>query len=273
MINMYVTTYMLDLFKSFLLITLILFASLTFTVPQAKAESIQPEHIKILFGYRFPPFYTVTTRKNPSASLSGIFIDILEKFKKSHPQYSLEYKCLPRARISKVLREGGADAFALTAPMFTETEIKARFLASAPLWTIEDHLLVRRNSTIDSTDINKLIGKKIAVLHGNGHGPLDEYFENGMIKKHAVYSTNQILELVHKGRVDAAICNKTTLPALVKRAKLSMNDFTLIESPLYTFDLHMLVKRTKSDFLNDFNDFIKNESLPEIGSSYSSAGK
>nr|WP_027177309.1 transporter substrate-binding domain-containing protein [Maridesulfovibrio hydrothermalis] len=227
-------------------------------------EQTQPEHIKILFGYRFPPFYTVTSKKDPSSSLCGVFINILEKFKASHPQYTLEYKCLPRARITKVLRDGEADAFALSNPMFLHPEIKSRFSSSIPLWSIGDHLLVRKDSPIKDSNISSLLGKKIAVLHGNGHGPIDKYFENGMIKKHAVYSTPQILELVLKGRVDGAICNKTTLPALMNRAKVSMKNYRLIESPLYTFNLHLLVKRQKSNFLRDFDKFIQTEKIPEI---------
>lgn len=228
------------------------------------AEESQQISIKILFGYRFPPFYTVTSKKSPSSSLQGAFIDILEKFKKSYPQYTLKYKCLPRARISKVLIEGGADAFALSNPMFIPPELNGRYTASIPLWNIGDHLLVRAGSPIDSSDLDSLIGKRIAVLHGNGYGPLDEYFESGIIRKHSVYSTTQILELVLKGRVDGAVCNKTTLPALMKRAGLSMDDFTVIESPLYTFNLHLLVKRDQMDFLNDFNKFLKHEKIPKI---------
>lgn len=256
-----------------LILMLILLSTGILDVSRAQADSRMPKQIKILFGYRFPPFYTVTTRRNPSASLTGIFIDILEKFQKSHPQYSFEYKCLPRARISKVMREGGADAFALTSPIFTNHEIKSRFIASAPLWEMGDHLLVRKDSTINSTDLNLIIGKTIAVLHGNGYGPLDYFFDKGLIKKHAVYSTTQVLELVLKGRVDAAVCNKTTLPALLERAKLNMNEFRMIESPLYTFNLHMMVKRTQSDFLNDFNKFLSQEELPEITPDYWSEGK
>lgn len=156
---------------------------------------------------------------------------------------------------------GGADAFALSSPIFTDAEIKARFAISVPLWTIGDHLLVRKGSPIKHSKLNDLIGKKIAVLHGNGYGPLDKYFEAGTIKKHSVYSTSQILRLVLNNRVDGAICNKTTLPSLIKAANLSMHEFTLIESPLYTYKLHLLVKRQKALFLHDFNEFIKKEDL------------
>ncbi len=148
--------------------------------------------------------------------------------------------------------------------MFVSPELKGRFTFSLPLWSIGDHLLVRKDSPIDDSELDSLIGKRIAVLHGNRYGPLDKYFENGMIKKHAVYSTTQILELVLKGRVDGAVCNKTTLPALIKRTGLSLDDFTIIESPLYTFNLHLLVRRNKVDFLNDFNIFLKQEKIPEI---------
>ncbi|WP_320172339.1 transporter substrate-binding domain-containing protein [Maridesulfovibrio sp.] len=228
------------------------------------AEELHREHVKILFGYRFPPFYTILSAKNPAENLSGVFIDVLSNFKKSYPQYIIEYKCLPRARISKMLREGAADAFALSSPMFNSPEENAKFEISVPLWSIEDHLLVRSDSAIRSADISVLKGKEIAVLHGNGYGLMDEYFERGSVKKHPVYSTSQILELVLSGRVDGGVCNRTTLPALMRRAKLSMSDFRIIEEPLYTYSLHLLVKRDRKAFLNDFNRFINENPLPEI---------
>ncbi|WP_432735081.1 substrate-binding periplasmic protein [Maridesulfovibrio sp. FT414] len=253
-----------SMFKRIIISSAILFLITAGTFGISTAEQPQPERIKILFGYRFPPFYTVTSKRKPSESLQGVFINILEKFQKSHPEYILEFKCLPRARISKVLKEGRADAFALSSPMFSEQEINERLIPSVPLWTLFDHLLIRKDSTINSGKPEDLLGKKIAVLHGNGYGPFDKYFENGLLEKHAVYSTTQLLEMVHKKRVDGAICNKTTLPELLARAGLPMSEFKTIEEPLYSYNLHLMVNRSRTDFLLDFNEFIKNEHLPEM---------
>ncbi|WP_027721135.1 substrate-binding periplasmic protein [Maridesulfovibrio zosterae] len=254
----------MDMHRKFLKIMIVVTLITSCLSAISYATPPEQEHIKILFGYRFPPFYTVSSKRSPSNSLRGIFIDVLKKFEKKHPEYIIQYKCLPRARISKVLAEGGGDAFALSSPMFLNNEIVDKYTASSPLWEVGDHLLVKKDSPIAESGLNSLIGKKIAVLHGNGYGLLDEYFSSGLIKKHAVYATSQQLMLVLKGRVDAAICNKSTLPDLIKSSKLSMDDFKIIESPLYTFKLHLLIKSTKKKFIKDFNEFVEKEQLPVI---------
>nr|WP_239057251.1 transporter substrate-binding domain-containing protein [Desulfovibrio sp. JC010] len=243
---------------------MLLIAFILFSATGSHAEQTSSRHIKIVFGYKFPPFYTVTSKKEPSKSLRGLFIDMMDDFNEQYPEYEFEYKCLPRARISKLLSSGKADAFALTDPIFISSDAKSQYSASLPMWTIGDHLLVRRDSPITKTDLNYLYGRTITVLHGNSFGPLDTYFEKGLINKHPVYSTKQMLTLLLKKRVDAAICNKTTLPGLVKQSGHSMDDFKILETPLYTFRLHLLVNRKKSTFLHDFNEFLKNNPLPEL---------
>lgn len=242
----------------------ILAALLLFTVAESYAGDNSSRHIKIMFGYRFPPFYTVTSKKEPSESLCGLFIDMLDKFQEQYPEYEFEYKCMPRARIGWMLSKGKADAYALTDPMFIRSEAKSHYNVSLPMWTIGDHLLVRKDSPIVKSDLDHMTGKTIAVLHGNSFGPLDAYFSNGFINKHPVYSTKLMLELLWKGRVDAAICNKTTFPGLLKETGHSISEFRILKKPLYTFKLHLLVNRKKSTFLNDFNEFIKNNPLPDI---------
>lgn len=240
---------------------LVIFA---FSITECPAGQLKSQHIKIVFGYRFPPFYTVTSKKEPSKSMRGIFIDMLQEFQEQHPEYAIEYKCMPRARISKQLLKGTADAFALTDPIFISAEEKAQYSASLPMWTIGDHLLVRADSPITKTDLNLLFGKTIAVLHGNSYKQLDEYFNQGLINKHAVYATKQIFELLLKNRADAAICNKSTLPGLIEQSGHSMDEFKMLENPLYTFRLHLLVHHRYSAFLQDFNEFIKITPLPEF---------
>lgn len=228
------------------------------------AQEIHKEKITILFGHRFPPFYSIINKSEIHPQFKGLFIDILEKFAKSHPQYEIEYKCLPRERINKVLTEEKADCFALSDPMFLSKEIQSKFVHSVPLWKLSDHLLVRVNSDITESNIEKLSGKKIAVLHGNSYGPLDEYFSKGIIHKQAVYRTSQFFKLLMAGRVDGAICNKKTLPALISRSKYSKDAFRLIENPLYEYNLHLLITRNKLDFLADFNAFIIENKIPAL---------
>ncbi|WP_415719679.1 substrate-binding periplasmic protein [Maridesulfovibrio sp.] len=235
---------------------------LIFTATNCHAGPINTKTIKIFFGYKFPPFYTATSKKEPSKSLHGIFIDMLQDFQKQHPEYKIEYKCLPKARITNALAKGKADAFALTAPMFMSTETKERYTTSLPMWTMSDHLLVRKDSKIVSADLDDMIGKTITVLHGNSYSELDKYFEKGLIKKHAVYSTKLMLNLLLKHRVDAAVCNKQTLPGLIKQTNFSMEDFIIIKKPLFTYRLHLLVNRANADFLHEFNNFIKSNPLP-----------
>ncbi|WP_421903171.1 substrate-binding periplasmic protein [Maridesulfovibrio sp.] len=243
--------------------TVAVLITVLFTASWCFAEQKTPQHIKILCGYRFPPFYTVTNKKEPSKNLHGTFIDLMDEFQNKHPEYSIEYKCLPRARISKQLIHGRADGYALTDPMFLQPETKSNYLHSKPMWTVADHLLVLKDSPITKADFGSLTGTTIAVLHGNDYGPLNYYFKEGLINKHPVYSTKQILELVVKKRVDAAICNKMTLPGLMKETEHTMDQFRIINEPLYSFKLHLIVHRTHAALLNDFNDFIKKSSITD----------
>ncbi|TIH13239.1 hypothetical protein D0S45_15740 [Marinifilum sp. JC120] len=228
------------------------------------AHQKRQQVIKIVCGYKFPPFYTVTSKKEPSKNLSGTFIDLMHRFQENYPQYKIEYKCMPRARIGKQLTRGKADAFALTSPMFLPPEVKNKYTSSMPMWTISDHLLVLKDSPIKQVDFDNMTGATIAVLHGNDHGPLNQYFEKGLLKRHPVYATRQILDLVSKKRVDAAICNKMTLPGLIKDTQHTMEHFKILEEPLYSFRLHLIIHRKYADFLSDFNEFTKKSPLTEI---------
>lgn len=221
------------------------------------------QDIVMLLGHQYPPFYSVDNT-NKSSSLHGVFINFMNKFKKKYPEYNVIYKCLPRARIRKVLKHDQAEAFALTNPMFERAEINNRGTYSKTLWTMSDHLIILKNSPIKFRKLSDLKGKSIAVIHGNGYGPLDKYFENGTIQKVPVYKTKQQLKMLLKKRVDAVICSSLSLPWHLKCCKLDNKLFKFIKKPLYSYELKIFVMNTHKAFLHDLNKFISSHKLPSI---------
>lgn len=219
------------------------------------------QEITMLFGHRYPPFYSVGTPKNAS-TLHGIFIEFLEEFQKAYPQYKIKYKCLPRARIKKNLAAGKADALALTNRMFENEAVNSKALYSIPLWTVTDHLVVLTDSNLEYSSPEDLKGKTLAVIHGNGYGLLDEHFKNGTINKVAVYKTKQQFGMLLKGRVDGAVCNYFTFPCLANRCSYDQKKFRLSKKPLYDFTLNILLLDHHKDLHSDLNEFIRSYDLP-----------
>lgn len=229
-------------------------------ISMAHAEG---NNILMLFGYRYPPFYSVG-KTNNSGSLHGEFITFLTEFKKAYPQYNIRYKCIPRGRVKILLSSGRADASSLTSPAFESDKLNKKVIYSNTLWKVSDNLVVVKDSKLKFNNINDLKGKSIAVIHGNGYGPLDKYFENGTIHKVSVYKTKQQLDMLVKGRVDAAICNYLAFPCHLKRCSFEEKRFRLIEKPLYTFPLKILAFKKHVQFINDINNFITSYNFPSV---------
>lgn len=236
----------------------ILFTLTFFTISNA-----EDKNITMLFGYRYPPFYSVGKNGNVS-TIHGPFIDFLNQFKKNYPEYKIKYRSLPRARIKILMEADLADAQALTNEMFESPDLNKKVKYSKRLWTISDNLVVLNDSHLKFKTIEDLRGKKIVVLHGNGYGPLDNYFENGSINKVAVYKTKQELDMLLKKRVDAAICSHAAFPEHIERCNYEKNNFKMINKPLYNFDLNIMVSDRHPSFLRDLNEFIAKYKFPSI---------
>jgi|GEM_PF-2192446 ABC-type amino acid transport substrate-binding protein len=220
------------------------------------ASNAAAKEYVMVFGASYPPFYWMSQTDTTEAKGHGMFIDLLQAFRKEHPEIDLRMVSLPRKRMDAWIDDGRAQAFSLSSPLFFTPRERQNYAFSPTIWTTSDHLVVPRDSKISSTDLEGLRGKTIGFLHGNDYSYLDTAAEEGLFRQYYAIYSHTLLQMMHHGRLDAVVINRHSLPYHLRRAGLGKEDVRVLPDPLYEFDLSILVQKNQQRLLDKLDRFI-----------------
>ncbi|MCP4163742.1 MAG: amino acid ABC transporter substrate-binding protein [Deltaproteobacteria bacterium] len=219
----------------------------------ASGLSFSEEIIMVFSDFGYPPFYLSQYKNEPVNK--GMFIDFLNEFMDEYPQYQIKMIANPRKRMDLMMTNGTADAFSLNNPMFSADA--ADFLWTEPIWHTMDTVIVLPGNTLDFNGPEDLYGLKIGKILGNGYGEYDKLFKDNIIERHDTRSDIQLILLLNSGRIDGMFGNIHVVPYIMKQNGYSASDYKFANTPIFEFDLQIKINKSKVDFHNDMNSFIK----------------
>jgi polar amino acid transport system substrate-binding protein len=262
--------YMKHLRKLFYLIVLTLTIVQAYMLATPSCVVALPENKTIIMfipDTDWPP-YLINDPKYPGG---GVLVEVLKAV--AEPLgYTIITKRLPNKRGWMLLYAGDIDAHA-----------KAKEWIDNPddyLWTDiflmnEDVLLLPADSDLQYTNPEGLHGKTVAAIEGFGYPALEASFSQKKIKRTNVASPFAMLDLLDRGRVDAALVNKSGTQWLFKnRPDLKPERFRLDEKPFDSAGYRYVFNKKNGwdSFIKIFNkklkDMKKNGTLKAILDQY-----
>lgn len=214
------------------------------------------EPVVMVFGAGYPPFYNHSEPDGRDNIREGMFVDFLAAFGRAHPEFPIRRVVLPRARLDDWLASGRAHAFSLNNPDFVPRSDREHIVFSHTLWRTSDHVLVRAGEEFPYSRPEDLTGRRMALVYGNGYGPLDPLLEAGDIAADRPYTAEAMYRMLARGRADAAVGNRHTHAFTLHAAGLPEDALALLDPPLMEFDLAVAVRKDRRDFLAALNAFI-----------------
>lgn len=205
-----------------LLLTILLFV---IGVPVASATPDNGELVFFMPDTDWPPYTTSQTPGEPR----GVLIETLEEAVRPLG-YTLIIRTLPDRRGWVQLENGDVDAHAKAKEWVDDPD---RFLWTVPFLESQDTLITAAKDAFDYDSPADLKGMRIAVIGSFAYPALEPYFADGSITRINTSDPYRMLDLVEKGRADAAVVNKHETQWLFKtRQDLSANRFTIHEKPI-----------------------------------------
>lgn len=239
--------------------------SLVLLAPNALAED--KKLIMFIPDTDWPPYLI----DDPQYPGGGVLVEILTTIAKPLG-YTVETKRLPNKRGWVQLDNGEVHVHAKAKEWVSNPE---DYLWTAPFMTNEDVLIYQADSTLNYTSPEQLYGKSVAAIDGFVYPALESHFGPGKIKRRGVASPFAMLELLSRGRVDAALVNKSETQWLFRsRPDLKPEQFRMDDKP---FDLagYRYVFTQKGNwqpFIDAFNEKLvemkKNGELNKILNKY-----
>lgn len=230
-----------------LLLTALLLGIMLFPISKATGESRREAIIVSVPKEGWPPYIIVGD--DPQQS-SGIMLDVLRVATKSAGR-DLVIKLFPERRSQLMIKEGTVD----TLPKAKEwVDVPSDFLWTAPVVTSTDVLIYQASRT--ELKNQPIVGLDIGAVLGYSYPTLDPLFDQKEIRRHDATSTENLLNMLQHGHVDAAVTNRHVANWIIKNSKtLAPEDFVYgyaVGSAPYRFAFtRMWDNRT---FISAFNE-------------------
>ncbi|OIQ50341.1 Bacterial extracellular solute-binding protein, family 3 [Pseudodesulfovibrio hydrargyri] len=185
----------------------------------------------------------------------GVIVDMLGEIAPSLG-LTLKVRVLPERRGWDMLEHGEVDIFP-TAREWTENP--DRYLWTAPLMLNEDILLFRAGSTLRYVSPASLEGLSVAAMEDFVYPALEPSFREGKIIRIDCGSPYNMLEMLDRSRVDAALVNRSeTLWLFRNYPELHPERFRMDETPFDSAWYRFLLPRGRGweQYIDRFNDRI-----------------
>lgn len=192
---------------------------------QAYATPKNGELILFMPDTNWPPYITSQEPDKPR----GVLVEIISEAVKPLG-YTLIIKALPDRRGWIQLDAGDVDAHAKAREWVKEPE---KYLWTIPFLKSVDTLLTTADSDLEYSTPEDLKGLRVAVINSFYYPTLERYFDNGSITRIDASDPYRMIEMVDRGRADAAVVNRRETQWLFKtRPDLSPERFTIHKTPI-----------------------------------------
>ena len=188
------------------------------------AEAADQSIIMFIPTTEWPPYLM----NDPRFPDGGVFVEVLKTI--AQPAgYSVKTVQLPNKRGWMMLENGRVDVHAKAREWVTNPE---NFLWSAPFMLNEDVLLYSVDAPLEYSCPEALYGKSIAAMQGFAYPALESHFGPDKIHRIDVASPYAMLELLDRGRVDAALVNRVETQWLFRnKPEIKPERFVMDETP------------------------------------------
>lgn len=242
--------------RVFRIIPLLVLLSISISVLLMPSLSRATDHDKTMIIFipdtDWPPYLI----NDPQYPGGGVLMEVLRAV--AEPLgYKVTPERLPNKRGWYLLDQGDVHVHAKAKEWVTNPD---DYLWTEPFMQHEGVLLYRYGSRIQYTGPEALYGKKLTCIKGFIYPELEEHFGPDKITRVDVTSPFAMLELLGRGRVDAAIVNKNeTLWLFRNRPDLKPQRFRMDETPCEAAGYRYVFTNDKSwlPFINEFNKRIK----------------
>ncbi|MGE4421825.1 MAG: substrate-binding periplasmic protein [Pseudodesulfovibrio sp.] len=200
----------------------------------------------------WPPYQI----SDPSSKGDGVIVDVLREIA-APLGLTLKVRELPERRGWDMLEHGELDIY-LTAREWTEAP--DRYLWTSPLMLNEDVLLFRADSTLHYVAPASMQGRCVAAMEDFVYPALEPSFREGAIKRIDCGSPYSMLEMLDRGRVDAALVNRSeTLWLFRNHPELHPERFRMDKTPFDSAWYRFLLPKGRGweAYIDLFNKRIK----------------
>lgn len=174
----------------------------------------------------WPPYIEVA---DEPAGYRGVMIDVMREIAEGMG-YSLRFETCPDRRNRKHLAEGKIDTFAKAREWLSNPE---EYLWTDPLVDSADILVSSILSPFTYAEPRDIEGADIGVIHGFRYPTLDPIFDKGAATRHVGKRTRHLLEMVRRGRIDAAVVNELVAKWTIRtNDEVDKDDFVFSKIPV-----------------------------------------
>ena len=200
----------------------------------------------------WPPYQM----NDPSFQSEGVILDVLREMIKPFG-LSLGIEALPKRRGWDMLTHGEVDIHASAREWVEEPD---RFLWTEPFLLNEDVLLFKAGKTIPYVSPDSLKGCSVAAMDDFVYPVLEPSFREGTIKRVDCESPYSMLEMLDRGRVDAALVNRgETLWLFRNHPELHPERFAMDKTPFDSAWYRFILPRERGweKYIGLFNQRLK----------------
>ncbi len=192
----------------------------------------------------YPPYMI----KEASKQERGIMVEVLQNIA-TKLGYAVETKGIPTKRVDNLIIKGGLDATARAKEWannpedyeFTDVIVRAR-----------DVLFSLNKNPITFRTIDDLLDKDIGTNLGYSYPILEPYFKDNRIRRNDTANGTAMLNMVLKGRTDAAVINELVAKWIIMQNQWQ-NNFAISSKEVGGFDYRIMFNKKWKSFVKKFN--------------------
>ena len=178
----------------------ILFITFFYAGLNADADPVNKEIVFSMSTKGYPPYLVV----NEYGGVDGIMMDVLREIA-SKLDFKIVLEFLPEKRGLLYVEKGMVDVWPKSEVWVPNPE---KFYWTDPVLRSIDSLMFLEKNPLKFTEAEDLFGKNIGSILGYGYPMFDEHFANNRINRIDSRSEREMINLVAKERLDAAIINE-----------------------------------------------------------------
>lgn len=225
-------------------ITTLIFLSLISNSLIADGHQPSPKVVTVYSYHLKPPFIIDKT------AAFGLYFDLLSLVSDQRFEYQLTY--VPRKRINKLLENDDLQGVVIgVSPHWFSDSDETKYLWTNSFLEDKDEIISHTDKPFEFSSA-ELGNKSMAAVRGQFYVQLTHAFENGQLERFDTESEENIIDMVHRQRVDFGVVSRSTLDYLVNKNN-NVKAIYISTTPHEEYLRHILVPHQFADVASHLN--------------------